>query len=87
MKQSDVSAYRQYLKILTKIDMISDLKKISAETLILASKQDRVISNKCSETLHKNIKNSHIKYIDGSHTVIADNPDQTNQEIVNFLKL
>ncbi len=74
-----------YFKDILKVDIVNQLKEIRAKTMIIAAKDDKVIPPKYSKILHKNIKNSELVCIAGSHGVIADNPNVINKLISDFL--
>ncbi|GGM42080.1 alpha/beta hydrolase [Paraliobacillus quinghaiensis] len=59
---------------------------IKAETLILAGKGDRVVPYQNAEMLNEKIISSRLEIIDkGGHVFFMEEPEKTNQLIVDFL--
>ncbi|MFW9975218.1 MAG: alpha/beta fold hydrolase [Candidatus Thorarchaeota archaeon] len=67
-------------------DSESELKKITAQTLILHGANDRAVPTKNGELLAKRIPNSRLKIIeDASHFVIIEKYDEFNKEVMSFI--
>ncbi|RSK28359.1 alpha/beta hydrolase [Bacillus sp. HMF5848] len=60
---------------------------ITADTLVLAGKGDRVVPYKNSFLLQEKMPQSQVAIIeDGGHVFFMERPDETNSIIINFLK-
>ncbi len=64
----------------------SELKKISAPTLILHGDSDLAVPTRNGELLDQRISNSKLKIIkDASHFVIIEKHEEFNNEVMNFI--
>lgn len=64
-------------------DKVPDIK---VPTLILAPKEDKVVTFRQAEYLNKNIENSRLKYIlNSGHNVLVEQPEETANEISVFI--
>jgi pimeloyl-ACP methyl ester carboxylesterase len=67
-------------------DSESELKKITAQTLILHGANDRAVPTKNGELLAERIPNSKLKIIaDAPHFVIIEKYDEFNKEVMSFI--
>ena len=74
------------LREVYRVNLTTELHRIKAPTLILASKEDKVIPFEYAEKMHTNIPNSELYEYQGSHGAYLKNPDECNRVILNFLK-
>ena len=88
---SDVThtSLKSYLLIadnLVNYNAVDLLEKITMPTLIISGMNDSVFPPSVEETLHRNIKQSHINYIDDSnHIVVITNPKGVFEKINTFI--
>ena len=68
------------------VNITSELHKIEVPTLILATREDRVIPFEYAEKMKRNIANSRIYAYRGSHGAYLKSPDECNKAILKFLK-
>ncbi|NQU07710.1 MAG: alpha/beta hydrolase [Candidatus Abyssubacteria bacterium] len=73
------------LREVSGVDLTAELRKIQAPTLILASREDKVIRFKYAEKMKKSIANSMLYEYNGSHGAYLKNPDECNRVILEFL--
>lgn len=73
------------LREVSKINITSELKRIKAPTLILASREDRVIPFEYAKKMSRNIAGSTLYEYKGSHGAYLKNPYECNRVILNFL--
>ncbi len=62
------------------------LSKITAPTLIIWGKNDRIFSAACGEIFKRGIKNSRLEILDGGHMIYLDDPAGTTKLYNDFLK-
>lgn len=62
-----------------------ELKKISCPTLVIAGTKD-MIKESHTRLIAKNIKNSELKIIKGSHFIASENHEEFNKTVESFLK-
>ena len=74
------------LREVSGVDLTAELRKIQAPTLILASREDKVIPFEYAEKMKKSIANSTLYEYNGSHGAYLKNPDECNRVILEFLK-
>jgi 3-oxoadipate enol-lactonase len=74
------------LREISRTNLTPRLGMITAPTLILASREDKVIPFKFAETMKKNIANSQLYEYNGSHGAYLKNPDECNRVILKFLR-
>jgi 3-oxoadipate enol-lactonase len=74
------------LREVSTVNFTSKLPQIKAPTLILASKEDKVIPFEYAEKLRHGIPNSVLYAYRGSHGAYLKNPDECNTVILKFLK-
>jgi 3-oxoadipate enol-lactonase len=74
------------MREISRVNITSELDKIEAPTLILATREDKVIPFEYAEKLHRNIAGSRIHEYTGSHGAYLKNPDECNKAILKFLK-
>lgn len=74
------------LREVSRINLTARLSRIKAPTLILASKDDKVIPFEYAEKMHRGIANSTLYAYRGSHGAYLKTPDECNKAILNFLK-
>lgn len=74
------------LREVSRVNLTSQLGKIKAPTLILASRGDIVIPFEYAEKMKKNIANSTLYEYNGSHGAYLKSPDECNRAILSFLK-
>lgn len=83
--QSSIEDEERQLEILTLFDAREDLKKISAETLIISAKEDLLVSREDSEYLKQHIPHARIATLDGGHGLIIENTKDLVQVLLNHL--
>lgn len=67
-------------------NLLADLPKITAKTLVLAGKQDWICAPEFSEEIAALVPNSTLKIFENSgHLIRADQPDTLLKEISNFI--
>lgn len=72
--------------ILTKPDHTSLLSGIKCPTLLVASKQDKIMPTERSEHLENNIKNSKLVYLENcGHVAPLEQPELLNEALENWL--
>lgn len=74
------------MREISRVNITSELHKITAPTLILATREDKVIPFEYAEKLRQNIPNSTMHEYRGSHGAYLKNPDECNKAILKFLK-
>jgi len=74
------------LREVSRVNLTADLSKVEAPTLILASREDKVIPFEFAEKMRDNIANSTLYKYNGSHGTYLKNPDECNLAILEFLK-
>jgi len=74
------------LREISRTNLTPRLGRITAPTLILASRADKVIPFEFAETMKKNIPNSRLYEYNGSHGAYLKNPDECNRVILKFLR-
>jgi 3-oxoadipate enol-lactonase len=74
------------LREVSRANLTPQLDRIKAPTLILASRQDKVIPFEFAERMKKNIANSQLYEYNGSHGAYLKNPDECNRAILKFLR-
>jgi pimeloyl-ACP methyl ester carboxylesterase len=74
------------LREISRTNLTPHLGMITAPTLILASRGDKVIPFEFAETMKKNIANSELYEYNGSHGAYLKNPDECNRVILRFLR-
>ncbi|WP_223168318.1 alpha/beta fold hydrolase [Legionella israelensis] len=82
-----VENYKNQLNaILNKPDHSSLLSSIECPTLLIASKEDKVMPIERSEHMEKNIKRSELIYIEEcGHMAMLEQPDKINQILTDWL--
>jgi pimeloyl-ACP methyl ester carboxylesterase len=71
----------------TRDDQTALLSHIDIPTLILVGSADAITPPKDSELMHREISDSRLKIIEGAgHVSNLEQPDEFNQEVVNFLR-
>ena len=86
MRLAHKIAYRKYLNALIALNLTDDLKKISPQTLVITTSGDKIIPKSCAEILEKHINKAKLIELEGSHAAIADNANQINKALLEFLK-
>ena len=61
------------------------IKEINIPVLIIASRYDKVFTLKTQRYMHRNIKNSTLKILDGTHLIIIKTPNLISKEILDFI--
>ena len=74
------------LREASRVSLTSELRKINAPALILASREDRFIPFEYAERMQRNISSSTLYEYRGSHGAYLKNPDECNRVILDFLK-
>jgi pimeloyl-ACP methyl ester carboxylesterase len=74
------------LREVSRVNITAELHRIKAPTLILATREDKVIPFEFAEKMRHNIPNSRIYEYTGSHGAYLKNPDECNKAILKFLK-
>jgi pimeloyl-ACP methyl ester carboxylesterase len=74
------------LREVSKVNLTPELHRIEAPTLILASREDKVIPFEYAEKMQRNIPNSELYEYRGSHGAYLKTPDECNRVILQFLK-
>jgi len=74
------------LREVSRVNLTGDLKRIKAPTLILASKEDKVIPFEYAERMQREIPDSTLYAYEGSHGAYLKNPDECNRVTLHFLK-
>ena len=71
---------------LREYNVINELSKITAPTLVIGARKDWICAPEFSEEIAANISNSQLKIFENSgHLIRADQPEKLIQEISNFL--
>ena len=86
MRLAHKIAYRKYLDALIALNLSDDLQKISAQTLLISTSGDKIIPKSCAEILAKNINQAKLIELKGSHAAIADNANDINKALLEFLQ-
>lgn len=76
----------QTLREVSTVNLTAELPQISAPTLILASREDRVIPFEYAERMRERIPDAVLYEYKGSHGAYLKNPDESNRVILGFLK-
>lgn len=74
------------LREVSRVNLVSELPRIQAPTLILASREDMVIPFEYAEKMQKSIPNSTLYEFRGSHGAYLKNPEECNKVVLSFLK-
>lgn len=74
------------LREVSKVNLTAQLAKITAPTLILASREDKIIPFEYAEKMQENIANSELYEYNGSHGAYLKRPDECNRAILKFLR-
>jgi len=74
------------LREVSRANLTQRLSEIQAPTLILASREDKVIPFEFAEKMKEGIANSILYEYNGSHGAYLKNPDECNREILRFLR-
>lgn len=78
--------FRIYKKFLS-YDATNALSKITVPTLIIEGVNDSIVPPEIALNLHKMIKTSELKFIEGAnHIIVINNPDELVEVIYDFLK-
>jgi len=86
MRLANKIAYKKYLDALIALNLTADLKKISAQTLVITTSGDRIIPKSCAEILARHINQAKLIELEGSHAAIADNANKINKALLEFIK-
>lgn len=71
-----------------KFDVMTRLGEITAPTLIVCGKQDKMAPPKYSDYLHAHLVNSQFELIDGAgHSVMIEQADEVNRALGNFMRM
>jgi len=69
-------------------DVVKRLSEIDVPTLIIHGTEDRILSKQYAELLHRNIKNSTIRLVEGSgHCPHLEKPEEFNKTLIEFLNM
>jgi len=74
------------IKGIRNYDVTYMIKSIQIPTLIIGSTQDELFSQEVSEEMHKYIKRSELKMLEGNHGIIVHKPKLISDEINKFIK-
>ena len=86
LKKNKKSIVKAVTGVIERNGVEKELNQIQCPTLILVGTEDIATTPEKAEFIHKNIKNSDLKYIErGGHTGSIEEPKQYNDEIENFL--
>lgn len=79
-------AYQRQLMAGASFNAEDRIKRIYADTLILAGKGDRVVPSENAKLLHEQITNSEMRIIENAgHLFFMEEPEITNKLIIDFL--
>jgi pimeloyl-ACP methyl ester carboxylesterase len=84
--KGDAHVAIETLREVSRVNLTPQLGEIKAPTLILASREDKVIPFEFAERMKKNIANSELYEYNGSHGAYLKNPDECNRVILKFLR-
>jgi len=79
-------ALRETLKRVLAEDLRPDAKKISAPTLLLWGKNDRITPPRDAAEYHALIKDSRLEILNGGHFIFLEKPEKCTDSIASFLK-
>ena len=79
-------ALRETLKRVLAEDLRPDAKKISAPTLLLWGKNDRIAPPRDAAEYHALIKDSRLEILNGGHFIFLQKPEKCTDSIASFLK-
>ncbi|GAB4341799.1 MAG: alpha/beta hydrolase [Candidatus Abyssubacteria bacterium] len=74
------------LNEVSKVNLTDDLHKIAAPTLILASREDKVIPFEYAQRMKRGIPRAKLYEYAGSHGAYLKSPDECNNTILGFLR-
>ena len=85
MRMANRQAYKNYLNEIININIVDQISKIKATTLIISAKQDKIIDKRYAKLLSTQIKQAKLVILAGGHAVIADNYQAVNIQLQKFL--
>ena len=86
-EEVDFEAFIELLKSFMELNILNDLPKIKAPTLIITAGRDRTKPDIYSKMMHKKIANSELKVIEGAgHVVNWEKPEEFNKIVLEFLE-
>lgn len=84
-KQLDKNMQKIFVRVVNE-DLTPFLPKVEAKTLILWGKNDKETPRYMAKVLHKNLKYSMLKWLNGGHFAYVDSQKQALQLIFEFLE-
>lgn len=85
--QADPSAYRSAMRSLIHFNAISRLHEISHPTLVITGEQDTTVPAGIQKILAEKIPSArHVFIKNAGHAVIAEQPEEFNRTLLDFLK-
>lgn len=87
MENTDPAIYRADLTSCDRFDVMEQLGRIAAPTLLICGSEDRLTPVKYSQFLKDKIPVSRLAVIrDAGHMVMLENPEEVNRAIARFIK-
>lgn len=84
--ENDRSCYLRSSRATFRFDCLAELTNLKIPTLIIAGRNDRVVSAMHSLRLHEYIKSSILVFLEGGHALPIENPSEFNTTVLHFLK-
>ncbi len=86
IRSANPTAYRWAMISLAMFDVRNQLSRIQCPTLVISGDRDTTVPLQNQSELRKGIKNSeHIIIQNSGHAIIADQPEQFTQRLIQFL--
>jgi pimeloyl-ACP methyl ester carboxylesterase len=84
--ENERSCYLRSSRATFRFDCLAELKNLKIPTLIIAGRNDRVVSARHALRLHKGIKSSVLVFLGGGHALPLENPSEFNNTVLHFLE-
>jgi len=84
--ENDRSCYLRSSRATFRFDCLAELKDLKIPSLIIAGRNDRVVSARHALRLHEGIKSSILVFLEGGHALPIENPSEFNNTVLHFLE-
>ena len=86
IRQNDLGVMRRMMLVLARFDILADLKRIQAPTLVLIGDRDRTVSPLCAYDMMARIPRARLRVIpDAGHALPYDQPEAFIKHTLEFL--
>ena len=86
LRHNDLGVILRTMAGLSRMNLLKDLPRISAPTLVLIGDRDKTVPPRCAEDLLAGIPNARLEIIpDAGHALPYDQPEKFTQAVLNFL--